>query len=855
MKTASIVSIGIIAMFACLLFCTTASADYNFGGFPVETRTSGTVNGGVFVDYKPWAGTTTLTGNFDVPDGTIKWARLYTGIWGGNPTATGWVNVTFNGISNTIHLQGESDTNPNVWCTGCGKYWMWFDVTSQTKAGDTNTATTSKVSGSIDGRVYGIVLVVLYEGGDNPKNIQYWINDGSDALHHAYYPNPEKNEGTTDFAGTVDTGSVTKANLTMVHLTAYEPTCSNCLKFNNNPLDTSMITRNTIDLHSWDVESDIESSGNDAWFSRGEDPYVNICNAILVLEKEGENGEADLTVTEIAAYHYGTHGTPWFNLSNDVGVTVRNSGNASAGSFDVDLYADSEFIGKQTVPGLEPGKSTIVPFEWTPYPTGPDCLETIDNVCRFNWTHKWYNITAVVAGKNYTTMRKVCFDGYEANHPLENVAHGTLKGGLIFTTGDGEYKGLYNVGDTQVTHYDITLPEDATVKFANLNVYYTWSKSKAGIEVACAEMEVSITNQTGTYVVPLKKSYNDIKCQCAGVPWEYPWGNYVYNVADYIDGSGTYTVTVKNDCTEKCRYFCPAAPGIVLVYEDANAPMIEYWINEGADILIGGRRPDGGFLSLAECINNATFPGSTTGEIVTATLGVVSPWAGESWKPGTSNVLYFNDVELGRGVYQGYHKKYNKKIDGISMHIGSTNAQIGVNVTDVTSYLQASDNVVGQGDDGDNMMPSNAFLVITREAEEKIFDTGPSANPYPSIFGTHDGTITPTYDITVDTMYTYPCTGTGGHTEYIRIYDESGTIAEANWTGYVGDWHNITFAASFTLEHGKEYKYTIRTGSYPQILHAKSKDVTGGKITCSEFRDLRGNIYYDWIPAIKLYLV
>jgi len=42
----------------------------------------------------------------------------------------------------------------------------------------------------------------VYEGGDNPKNIQYWINDGSDGLN---YKTPNNN-GTTDFAGTVDMG-------------------------------------------------------------------------------------------------------------------------------------------------------------------------------------------------------------------------------------------------------------------------------------------------------------------------------------------------------------------------------------------------------------------------------------------------------------------------------------------------------------------------------------------------------------------------------------------------------------------------------------------------------------------------
>ena len=39
-----------------------------------------------------------------------------------------------------------------------------------------------------------------------------------------------------------------------------------------------------------------------------------------------------------------------------------------------------------------------------------------------------------------------------------------------------------------------------------------------------------------------------------------------------------------------------------------------------------------------------------------------------------------------------------------------------------------------------------------------------------------------------------------------------------------------------------------------QIIHAPSKDVTGGTITCDKFVDANGRIYYDWIPAIKLFL-
>ncbi|RCV65137.1 Protein of unknown function (DUF3344), partial [Methanophagales archaeon] len=288
MKKKDMVGIGTLAVFACLLLCTPALADYSFDGFPVETRASGTVNGGVFVDCVPWDSKTTLTGSFDVPNGTVKWARLYTGIWDGTEKYEGMVGVSFNGVDDSnglgpIHLQGANDVNPNVWCSGNGKNWIYYNVTDLVSAGAENTATTTKINatvGNFDGRVYGIVLVVVYEGGDNPKNIQYWINDGSDALN---YKTPNNN-GTTVFGGTEDMGNVTKAELTMVHLTAYEPPCANCLAFNGQELNTSMVDSNNFELNTWDVTGYVAQSGNEAGYSRGEDGYVSVCNAILTLE-------------------------------------------------------------------------------------------------------------------------------------------------------------------------------------------------------------------------------------------------------------------------------------------------------------------------------------------------------------------------------------------------------------------------------------------------------------------------------------------------------------------------------------------------------------------------------------------
>ena len=132
------------------------------------------------------------------------------------------------------------------------------------------------------------------------------------------------------------------------------------------------------------------------------------------------------------------------------------------------------------------------------------------------------------------------------------------------------------------------------------------------------------------------------------------------------------------------------------------------------------------------------------------------------------------------------------------------------------------------------------------------FDTGISANPYPSIFGTHNGTIKPNQTITVQKLYTYPCPGTGGHTEYARIWNSIGFNATAMWEGYKDDWHNISFDKNFTLVANETYNYTIRTGSYPQIHHTPALLTANGWMNCTQFTDANGKSYTNGIPAIRL---
>lgn len=123
-----------------------------------------------------------------------------------------------------------------------------------------------------------------------------------------------------------------------------------------------------------------------------------------------------------------------------------------------------------------------------------------------------------------------------------------------------------------------------------------------------------------------------------------------------------------------------------------------------------------------------------------------------------------------------------------------------------------------------------------------------------ALVGGINDSISLDYNITVNQLYTYPCTGTGGHTAFARIWNETtGVCAEAHWEGYVDDYHNISFNRTLDLKKGVVYQYTIITGSYPQIIHATSFNTAAGTIRCTEFVDANEKVSYNVIPAITLW--
>ena len=541
----------------------------------------------------------------------------------------------------------------------------------------------------------------------------------------------------------------------------------------------------------------------------------------------------DLIVTGIDAYHNATGYPACFNLSNEIDITVENIGTNAATSSHVSLYIDGEFYGKQSVPVIDPGCSATVQFGWTP--TGTDCED--------GGTPTTYTLKAVAdcdgeideenEGNNESTTEETAYwAGYSADESLNTAFHGTIHGGLNFTTGDGVYTGLHSPGESTDIHYDITLPDGASVELARLNVYYTWSQ--IGTTGVYPSMEVSITNASGTYTLSTASEYNDRPCDTPAIAYDYPYGNYVYDLTPYVTESGIYTVTVENTGVTG-HSFAIEPPGMVMLYNDSTKPEYEYWILEGADVLEGGRRGGAGNLALGECINNATIEGTIDlSKMESATLGLATPWGGDGGDP---SYLYFNGVEIGKDVYHGYSSQYSETLNGMSMHIGSTHAQMGVNLTDVTGRLAPSNNVVGQGDDGDSMLVANVFMLVER-GEAKQDDV---ANADTDVSGTVSGSY-------VDTQ------ASDGAYESITEVESGGKPAnryshlEHKWTIDVTGGSEITFyleAYHSQSSDGDDFVFAYSTddSTYTDMTTVTKIADDGSYQTCDLPSDLSGTVY------------
>jgi hypothetical protein len=285
--------------------CMPATADYSPDGFLLRTVEKGEVNGGIYVGGGHGrVYTTSYTQSFIVPNGTVKWARLYV-----SAKDTPWINVSFNG-----HLLGnytDFTSNPKVYANykeDGSMYWAYYDSVADYIVKGSNTATANL--GSISGKSpksWGIAIVAVYEGGDAPELIEYRVNEGNPLLHGDQASFIAHCNTTNTSFEPVDTTGITGAALWTGYIWGSEYEEPHDTLFFNSQLiavnasdgagidDLGNVWRTAcFDLEEWNVSQSLKEN-NVVHYDRGGDDLLSPVLAVLVL-KHGTNPPANQAV-------------------------------------------------------------------------------------------------------------------------------------------------------------------------------------------------------------------------------------------------------------------------------------------------------------------------------------------------------------------------------------------------------------------------------------------------------------------------------------------------------------------------------------------------------------------------------
>jgi hypothetical protein len=687
----------IIALTIFLLTAGICSADNYVGGIPPTTVIEGTVNGGVYFDSYYGTGAQvkekpiTIDKIFTLPDNIdVEWAMLLTTVYCGTmqDNYQGVANVTFNGASigdetlNVPFVYKKDGGDGYEWVNDhvvrvTSDYMMWYDVTALVQAGD-NTASvhTEQIDSTFDGRIKLITLIAAYNDGSS-KTIHYWVNRGHDV--DSYYSDDSLGEdyiGSTTFTAALPSGTtLLNAHLSAVHIASIDGDYT----FNSDSIASGTPQGSYSGSNTWDVASSFVPDGmNTLTYDRVGASY-KIALGILTAEYQELTAEKpDLLVSDITVKHNYYNGA-WVDLSNTVNVTVANDGAGDSGSLIVALYADDVEVDTKPVSSLPSGASTVVSFDWTPDEVKTYTLKaSADPGNAVDETDETNN--------ELTKSLDVGYNGFAGDKPLTTYAHETITGDIIYTYGDSQYSGMLYTDDTYTVNHDIILPAGATIKFARLYNYWTWS----GTGTIGKNPVMSLTFDGSTLSPEVQ--YDDTKGW--GSYYDFPSGTWAYNVTSLVTGSGTHTTVVTNTDTDSKAFFCMDGLGLLVVYEDPSGQVVEYWINEGADMI--STKDTSGGMTPEEATVTSLFQGSVDlGNVDSARLWTVVQAGGD-----LDNKLLFNNMNW-TGVYDStpYSELDVDEERTVEDHLMAN---------DNTAWIRAAPYPTG-----DYLVPSNAFLVIT----------------------------------------------------------------------------------------------------------------------------------------------
>jgi subtilase family serine protease len=306
MKSYTPVFLAIVVLISIVIIIP-VSALYDFEGIPFNVAAQGEVNGDIFTFGNYGLANPPYQLSFELP-ANPRYARVYTGIWGGTEKYTGWADLRINNLKKiTYTLYGERDQNRDVYASGHGIYWIAYDATDLLKKGNNViTVNTSKgePGNKLDGRVYCIFVVAAVEGSDNEVT-RYWIAEGNENLHGEGWAgtNPTKHEeANVTFTGAAVSG-ISRANLSVLLLAGGKGQ-PDYVEFNGKTMGVPAKVVNGISVTDIGDEKSFDATGGTGFDSRYVDAetfevkdLVQESDTVRFLRGKDLNGDGILATT------------------------------------------------------------------------------------------------------------------------------------------------------------------------------------------------------------------------------------------------------------------------------------------------------------------------------------------------------------------------------------------------------------------------------------------------------------------------------------------------------------------------------------------------------------------------------
>ncbi len=301
---------------------------------------------------------------------------------------------------------------------------------------------------------------------------------------------------------------------------------------------------------------------------------------------------------------------------------------------------------------------------------------------------------------------------YAGDKPLTTVYHDIHPGSVEFTLGNSKYSGEMKSNDNYTVDFEVSVPANASIRFARAYAYWVWSKK--GLEGIYPAINASVMHHGVASSVSHDSRYTDIKGFAAR--YDFFSGTDVYDLTDQVHENGDYSISLQNSADDE-RTFCLQGIGLLIIYECQESPVIEYWVNEGCDMIYAehGITPE-------MATTTTYFKGDVDKEKVSrACLITVCPSGGlTQGAKQTRNKLFFNEkAEVTPILGDIIRILFGSGKVWKDIYMTSESIQIAIDEREVTNYLKPKDNFASIQDSGDYMLVTNAIMVLEFEEDRE----------------------------------------------------------------------------------------------------------------------------------------